>query len=141
MTGNRTVCRPLAAILITLALVTGSATANAAEELWECFCSRSIFSSCNSDDVVTLTANRTDRTGVVQLGDISHDTRFYIDGFDRRWDWGFEKGNSLWDQIRGAGAYKYAFAIRTNKEGLYFNFKTSKDGTALPRAKYDCEKR
>ena len=77
---------PLPAIMMTLALVAGSGNANAAEERWECC----IGVTCdpNKDDIaVRVTADRTNRIGMITFADITHHTTFSIIGFDRLWFW------------------------------------------------------
>lgn len=54
-------------------------------------------------------------------------TTFYRDGLHYRWDWG--KDN------------EYSFVIKTDGVGLYYDFSSSKDGTAKPREVYSAYKR
>ena len=68
----------------------------------------------------------TDSTGVK--------TSFFRRGLDLRWDWGWK------DEGDGTGSYLYSFVIKPDGTGLYYDFSTSKDGTANARDIYKTKK-
>lgn len=60
-------------------------------------------------------------------GTSGEEAYFSRDGLNLRWDWG----------SNGYGtSYKYSFVIEPDGTGLYYDFSTSKDGTAKPRDVY-----
>ena len=61
--------------------------------------------------------------GEVVVAGSSQKASFQIRGFNRRWDFGTE--------------YKYAFIIRPNKSGAYFDFTTSSN--SAPSQLFKCE--
>ena len=141
MAKNRTVRRSLAAILGTLALAGCLATpptsntvntTNAHEERWTC-CVHQVGVHCPNAVDVILTADRHKNFGVIKFGDISHKTHFYIDGFSRRWGW----------QSNAIKGYEYAFIIRPNLIGFYYDFTDLKLGETSKKsdAAYTCKRR
>ncbi len=54
---------------------------------------------------------------------------FSRDGLDLRWDWGLKRGE-----------YLYSFVIQPDGTGLYYDFSTSRNGTAKPREIYETHK-
>lgn len=74
---------------------------------------------------------KNDNIGFILYGDgtIGEIAYFSRDGLDLRWDWG-RKGKS----------FKYSFVIEPDGTGLYYDFSTSKDGTAKPRGLYKVRK-
>ncbi|MXY41216.1 MAG: hypothetical protein F4160_04020 [Rhodospirillaceae bacterium] len=140
MAKNRTVRRSVAAILGTLPLAGCLATpptsntantTNAYEERWTC-CVHQVGVYCPNAVDVTLTADRDKSTGVITFGDIIQETHFHIDGFSRRWGW---QRNA----IRG---YDYAFIIRPNLIGFYYDFTDLKpdETSKTSDASYTCKR-
>ncbi len=70
---------------------------------------------------------------MIKFGDISHKTQFYINGFSRRWNW---QANL----IRG---HDYAFIIRPNLIGFYYDFTDLKPGETSKQSDtaYTCKRR
>lgn len=60
---------------------------------------------------------------------------FSRQGLELRWDWG-----SYISPTSGESAYRYSFVIKPDNTGMYYDFSTSKDGTASPRAYYRVHK-
>lgn len=135
MTGNCPARRPLLAALITLGLVTGcvsSETANVGEERWTC-CAHQVGVYCPNAVDVALSANRAKGTGMIRFGDIVESTNFKIEGFSRRWNW----------KLNPRLGYDYAFIIRPNLLGFYFDFTDLKAGETRGESKtaYTCKRR
>lgn len=61
------------------------------------------------------------------VGELAYFSR---QGLDFRWDWG----------SNGENGYRYSFIIEPDGTGLYYDFSTSKDGTAKPRGLYKTHK-
>lgn len=74
---------------------------------------------------------KNDNIGFILYGDgtIGEIAYFSRDGLDLRWDWG-----------RKGKGFKYSFVIEPDGTGLYYDFSTSKDGTAKPRGLYKVRK-
>ena len=91
---------------------------------WRCFKDR---------DLVQLTAELlSDKQGVgeVTVGTISHQAKFRIEGFDRRWDFG------LSDDFT---SYEFAFVIAPSGAGGYYDFTLAEDGEPTkPKRVYEC---
>ena len=68
--------------------------------------------------------------GQVSLGSVIHDAHFEVRGLDVRWNFG----------PNGDGSYDYAFRIRPDGTGLYYDFSRSEDGTARPSQAFQCER-
>ena len=58
---------------------------------------------------------------------------FSRQGLDLRWDWGSYYRD-------GSQSFRYSFIIEPDGTGLYYDFSTSKDGIAKPRAIYKVHK-
>lgn len=67
--------------------------------------------------------------GEVSVAGVSYLASFEIAGLNRRWDFG---GNESSD------GYPYAFVIKPDGTGLYFDFSTSSDGTAKASDLFRC---
>ena len=91
---------------------------------WRCFRDR---------DLVRLTAELlSDKQGVgeVTVGNISHQAKFSIAGFDRRWDFGPSDDFT---------SYEFAFIIAPSGAGGYFDFTRAEDDEPRkPKRVYEC---
>lgn len=56
--------------------------------------------------------------------------RYSMQGLAKRWDWGAD----------GKNGYNYAVVLEPKLTASYYNFSTSKDGTANSSATYKCSK-
>lgn len=66
-------------------------------------------------------------------GVVGEEAYFSRQGLDLRWDWGnYERD--------GESKFRYSFVIEADGTGLYYDFSTSKDGTAKPRGIYKVHK-
>ena len=99
-------------------------------EQWKC---GDRYDGCGflATDCVTLTTNLRDGTGEVKFGEILEDTKFHIQGLERRWDWCLDAD----------GRYYCAFVISVDGTARYYNFQGSDDGKAKPTDLFKCEKR
>lgn len=133
MTGHRTLRRTLPTILAALALVTGSETATADEERWEC-CHHRVLAYCNPEHneiVLKLQANRAKMIGRVKIGDVVDTSSvFVIQGLARRWVWG-----------RSVDDTEYQIIMKLNDEAGYYDFTDAKDGEKrTPKETFTCVK-
>lgn len=130
MIRNCTVRLSLAAIIITLALVTGSGAATAAEQRWEC-CAATFLAKCSPslhEIVITLTADRTNGTGTFTFDTVTQNTDYGTSGFTRIWRWKEAKTSLLELKIDGSAAY-YNFA------------NTKPDQEVRPSQYFTCQRR
>ncbi len=129
MTRNCIVRRSLAMVVITLALFAGSRAATAAEEQWRCC----IGLHCNpilNELVATLTVNRTNNTGTINVDNIIVEkTAFKIDGLDRVW---------FWKDNHNEG---HLFSITTRRHGTYYSKWSETEGRWKSRNSFVCKKR
>ena len=98
-------------------------------ESWKCF---DKFSSTSSPVLARLKrfSKGVSGHGVVEVAGVSHEAKFRIEGFDRRWDFGRRVYPS------GMIDYDYAFIIQPNKEGFYYDGPTY----GSPDQFFRCEK-
>lgn len=66
-------------------------------------------------------------------GIVGEEAYFSRQGLNLRWDWGNYERN-------GESKFRYSFVIEPDGTGLYYDFTTSKDGTAKPRGIYKVHK-
>lgn len=96
-------------------------------EVWNCG------GRLSSVDTIVLTRHLQDGrdvgTGTVQTAGVTRSTQFYIDGIERRWDWGSGGGSE------GTG-YRYSFTIDASGDGTFYSF-GSKD-RVKPSGFYEC---
>ena len=129
MTGQRTAHRSLVAIVMTLALVAGSGAATAAEEQWRC-CIGLLCLPQSAELVATLTVNRTNNTGTINIDNIIvEETAFEIDGLDRVWFW---KDDHDEDHL---------FSITTHRSGTYYSKWSKTEEEWESRDYFECKKR
>ena len=55
---------------------------------------------------------------------------YQMDGLEKRWNWGLD------DKF----TYNYTITLSPDRYASYYDFSTSKDGTAKAREKYQCSK-
>ena len=67
------------------------------------------------------------------MAGVIHSAIFRIAGLDRRWNFPSDA-----DALLADGAYPYAFIIEPTGRGRYYDFTTSTDSIASPRATYTC---
>jgi len=95
----------------------------ASVETWSC-------SESRIDRRTLLSLIRLEKVGQVSVGSVTHQAAFEVRGLDLRWDFG----------PNGDGTYDYAFRIRPDGMGLYYDFSRSEDGTARPSQLFQCER-
>ena len=83
---------------------------------------------------VTL-VDLSEATGEVTAAGQTHETEFEVSGINRRWDWGWsaDLGGAL-------GGYRYAFLIKPDGTGIYYDFALDddNDGFVEPRDLFKC---
>ena len=118
MMEHRTAGRPLAAILLTALLVAGcvsTETANVGETHWHC------------ENNVKLTANKSNRTGVVTFGGTKYDTIFVVRGLENTWLWGPKN------------QYQILMGVSEFGHVRYYDFSRSKPGEKIkPSSVFTC---
>ena len=129
MIGNRTLRRSLAIIVMTLALFAGSEAATAAEEQWRCCVGMSCLPNL-AELVATLTVNRTNNTGTINIDNIIvEETDFAINGLDRVWFWKDDHNE------------KHLFSITTRRAGIYYSKWSETEKEWESRNYFVCKKR
>lgn len=93
----------LAAILAALTLVAGSDTATADEVQWKC-CAGSCSPKIHEIQV-TLTADRTKRTGTFTFDGRTQKTDYGTNGFNRIWAWKEGRTSRLVLDVHGTAEY------------------------------------
>jgi hypothetical protein len=84
--------------------------------------------SSSGKTVVIASINEEGNTGSIKVAGVTHQAKYQVKGFDRRWDFG------LSDDF----TYDYMFLITPDNQGLYYDFSVSKDGTAKPSQIFVC---
>lgn len=95
------------------------------KETWQCFATAD-----HRKTTVLFTLVRRRRGGVetfseVSVAGVNHLANFSVSGLNRRWDFD----------------YNYAFIIKPDGRGLYYDFSTSDDGRAKPSDFFTCQQR
>jgi len=89
---------------------------------WRCF-------DRFADWPVTL-VHLSEATGEVTAAGPSHEAEFGVSGINRRWDWGWSA------DIGGAsGGYQYAFVVKPDGTGLYYDFALDDDDDGFVKAR------
>ena len=110
----------LVAVVLLIASATASAMAQKAEpvERWEC---RDFTASNWNSIIVTATINDDRTTGTVVVAGTTWYTSYFVEGFDRRWDFGPKEHPA-----------RYAFVIFPNLSGAYYDFSLANYQTGTP---------
>ena len=58
------------------------------------------------------------KVGTIAVAGVTHEAKFHVTGFDRRWDFGLENSS-----------YRYAFVVRPNGQAAYYDFAEGKSAT------------
>ena len=95
-------------------------------ERWRCFAT-SDYNKTTALFTLTRVRIGSEEIGKVSVAGTIHPAFFRIAGLNRRWDFGYG-----WD------GYPYAFVIKPDGTGLYYDFSTSSDGTAEARDVFEC---
>jgi hypothetical protein len=118
----------LVAVVLLIASATGSAMAQANPvEKWECK-DRFEYDGWKSI-LVTATVNSDREHGTIAVSGATHDARFRVAGFNRRWDFGPKRD----------GSFLYAFVIEPNGEAAYYDF--SMESRTRPSILMKCRQR
>ena len=108
---------------IGLALLAGSAHAQTFQ------CQAGTHSWQNGRIVVVAAIDESGNTGTIQVAGVTHETRYGVDDFDRRWDF----------QLNNEGTYDFAFKIGPDGGAKYYDFTlASPDGSAKPAQFFHC---
>ena len=100
----------------------------AAKEMWRCF-AMSDYSKTTALFTLTRVRSGSGEFGEVSVAGTTHLASFEIAGLNRRWDFGY---NEIRDR------YLYAFIVKPDGTGLYYDFSISSDGKASPRDHFKC---
>ena len=96
-------------------------------QMWRCFATNDY----NKTTVLITLARMRDciwEFGEVSVAGTTHSASFNIAGLSRRWDFGSDESSGN----------PYAFIVKPDGIGLYFDFSTSADGAARPRDFFEC---
>ena len=80
-------------------------------EVWKCNDS-SQYDYDEDKVIVTAKVNKSLVTGEISVSGITHETRYGVEGFERRWSFG--------------DRFQYSFFINPNGDGFYYEFKDAK---------------
>ena len=119
--------RTVGFIIVAIALASGVAADNTAEEVQRWRCGDDIDTCFFSTCPVTLTGNTRDGTGEVQFSGTVTQTRFKVQGLELRWDW---------CPHHAKGTYDCTLVISANGKGRYFNFQGQE--RAKPTDFFEC---
>ena len=98
-------------------------------ETWQCF---KLFDRDKATPLLTLIRMRIegkDLIGEVSVAGTSHMAQFQVAGLNRRWDWGCDEKTGC----------RYAFSIRPDDTGTFYDFSVSDDGRAKPSQVFECQ--
>ena len=100
----------------------------ATKEIWRCFATNDYN---KTTALFTLTREKSlgDELAEVLVAGTAHGASFEVAGLNRRWDFGYDAGNEK---------FLYAFIIKPDGTGLYYDFSMSPDGRASPRDSFKC---
>ena len=97
-------------------------------EIWRCFAP-----SDYNEKMALFTLGRmrigSSEYGRVLVASTTQEASFRIAGLNRRWDFGDDESED---------GYSYAFIIKPDGTGLYYDFSTSADGTASASDSFNC---
>ena len=109
---------------LTLILLAGTANA----DTFRCV-TGTIYSQTTTPAVIAE-INEDGKTGEIKVAGTAHQTRYYVDGFNRRWDFG----------LRDDGMYQYSFILKPDGSASYVDFKgAKKDATSAPSQIFACK--
>ena len=97
------------------------------KETWRCFASTDHRKATVLFTLVRVRSGDMEIFGEVSVAGVSHLAGFKVSGLDRRWNFGHD--------------YQYAFIIKPDGTGLYYDFSTSGDGSAKPSDFFRCQQR
>ena len=100
----------------------------AVKEMWRCF-AMTDYNKTTALFALTRVGRGDGDSGEVSVAGTTDLASFKIAGLNRRWDFGY-------DEIRDR--YRYAFIVKPDGTGLYYDFSISSDGRASPRDHFSC---
>ena len=107
-----TMCEWFRGIGLALTLLVGMSASVMAQaepvEVWEC---KDFIDE--GSVLVTATVDSSRETGMITVAGVTHHTKFSVEGFNRRWDFGPKDHPT-----------RYAFIIKPDGTGLYYDFST-----------------
>jgi hypothetical protein len=113
-----------------LILVVGTALADVAET-FNCRAggAAALFNPDWEDNILLVATVNEDRTsGTIQVAGITHNARYWVEGIDRRWNWGDGKD------------WKYSFIIKPDGSAAYYDLSHVEPGESTgPRDFFVCE--
>ena len=102
---------------IFLLLFVGSGAQAKVTESWVCKDAYSEFWTT----IVTAEVLESRSSGLIKVAGITYDAHFQVKGFNRRWDFGLVED----------GSYDYAFVIKPNGDGSYYDFSSTNTGKTI----------
>ena len=98
------------------------------EETWQCFAMND-YNKTTTLSTLTRVKSGSEEFGEVAFASVTHPALFRIAGLNRRWDFGYNESKD---------GFHYAFVIKPDGTGLYYDFSTSSDGTAKASHEFHC---
>ena len=95
---------------------------------WQCFAT-SDYNKTTALFTLTRVRSGSGEFGEVSVAGTTYSASFRIAGLNRRWNFGYDESED---------GYPYAFVIKPDGTGLYYDFSTTSDGTASPRDFFEC---
>ena len=98
-------------------------------ETWRCFAWSDYDRATALFTLVRVRSGREDLIGEVLVAGVTHFAQFQVAGLTRRWDWNCDEETGC----------RYAFSIKPDGTGGYYDFSTSEDSRAKARDIYKCQ--
>ena len=75
----------------------------------------------SSKIVVIATINEDGETGTIKVAGVTHQAKYHVKGFDRRWDFG----------LQDDGTFDYAFVLKPGGLAHYYDFSSAEASETL----------
>lgn len=98
-------------------------------ETWRCFGLFDHNKATALFSLIRMGIGGKDIIGEVSVAGTTHMAQFQVAGLDRRWDWGCDEETGC----------RYAFGIRPDGTGKFYDFSVSDDGRAKPSQVFECQ--
>ena len=108
-----------------LTLISG----NQQTETWRCFKLFDRYKATALFSLIRMRIGGKEIGGEVSVAGTAHAAQFQVGGLNRRWDWDCD----------GKTGCRYAFSIRPDGTGTFYDFSVSEDGRAKPSQVFECQ--
>lgn len=103
------------ALILILILTAGTANAETFK------CQAGPFGSSGDKVVVTATINEDGETGTIKVAGVTHQAKYHVEGFDRRWDF----------ELQEDGTFDYALVLKVSGVATYYDFSSAEAGEPI----------